>query len=134
MKRFLKRHWKRVASILLALAVASLLVFWAKTYDSPAVPKIRYDESAVSAIHTGMTEKEVEALLGGPASSAEPVYELPRGPKYWFADAGIIQVIFDDNGKVIGGATFYTWEIARPRNPLKRFLRYLGILLFIPLA
>ena len=92
--------------------------FWTKTYDASDVMKVQY----------GMTEREVEAVLGGSASSSTPPRELPshpgpRGnPKYWYADAGIIEVEFDANGRVIG-ATFSSWG-HRP-NPFRQFLRML---------
>src|SRR6266478_1963369 len=120
MKHFMKRHWKWLTGALLALSVALLFASsWRKNYDASLVLKIRH----------GMTEKEVEGVFGGAANSATRPIGLPYGPrphlgvtKYWFADAGIIEVDFDDNGKVIGGGTFHSWEFSRQPNPLRRFL------------
>src|SRR5262249_47664968 len=73
-----------------------------------------YDARSVRKIRPGMTEPEVEAIIGGSASSTTSPLELPpvcvKGtPKFWNADAGVIVVYFNPEGKVTL-AQFFSWE------------------------
>jgi hypothetical protein len=71
--------------------------------------------------------------LRGPANSSVSPMDLPPHPgkrgkaKYWYADAGLLAVEFDENGKAIGGAHFYSWNFSPRQNPFRRFLRWLGL-------
>ena len=68
----------------------------------------RPDLAAIHRVKPGMTEAEVVALFGERPSTARPyefsgsvVIPQPGTPKYWYCDAGIIEVRFDPEGRVI---------------------------------
>src|SRR5262245_10292063 len=67
-------------------------------------------------IYDGMSEREVEAMLGGPAHESEPILEVdpdtgePRPSKMvirrWFGGGGSIVLITDEAGTVSAAAYY----------------------------
>src|SRR4051812_10694566 len=89
--------------LLAGLACLSFLLFlWLTT---PAKSPINWE--AYAAIHEGMTEQQVAALLGGPpgnyATDRRLVTGFPhaQGGREWLSDALAVYVWFDAEGTVI---------------------------------
>jgi hypothetical protein len=92
-------------------------------------------------VKVGMTQDEVEVLLGGPPGDygenksdlAMMTLEGVIGPqgsveKVWFDDHHRFELFFDDTGKVVG--LHKRSGFSRPKsnsNWLRRFLKYLGL-------
>lgn len=100
-------------------------------------PKDLISESGFRKIKSGMTEADVEAILGGAAGDyrSRPTYGL-RGhmiwgdtplktQKIWFGDDFTISVFFENTGHVIGATSGTTWHPDEPfQKRLRRWLRF----------
>ena len=119
---------RRSLLLLLALVVAgtidAVIVFWAT-----ATPFL-FSPHMCRAIQAGMTQREVEAILGVPAGNygVHNKYlfsERLVGLKVWGDDCGAIWVGFDANGRVLGANYSYA---GRPNEPLfDRLCRWVGL-------
>jgi hypothetical protein len=98
-----RRTWRRRILWLLPLALlAGAAVVWLWLEWFVFLP----DLTAVRRIQRGMTEAEVVKLFGAKPTTSRPqqfggvVSPLPGTSKFWYCDAGIVVVRFDDAGKV----------------------------------
>jgi hypothetical protein len=112
--------------LVLLLAIAAPLV-WVLACR---LARPRCDAGLYVRVKPWMTEQEVVRLLGGPAhSTTSPIRMPPRHyhpgqPNYWSADAGVIEVWLDDQGKVLS-KRFFSWDFDGGRWP--RTLRQFGL-------
>jgi hypothetical protein len=117
-----------VALIVAIAAVGGLVAGIAAVPRSPRPYPTATVENA-NRLKMGMTEPEVEAILGGPAHRvAETGVEFPpveNGTrKEWFGPTAIVRVLVNDDGKVHG------WGLDRPPqepNLLTILRRRLGL-------
>jgi hypothetical protein len=100
-------------------------------------PRHRINRDSFERIRDGMTEKEVESILGRPAgdysSGCTFVFDAYHGPpdkwvwrqpKRWTGDNGSISIYFDD-GKV--EKTRFQPVFVMPETPLQKFRRWLKL-------
>jgi hypothetical protein len=123
MRRFLNQWWRVLTAGLLAAAV--LLV--------PAALLFRPlpDLTAVRQVRPGMTEEHVVQIFGARADATSArAYSLPSDrtgpgtPKYWNCDAGVVEVRFDEQGRVVS-ASHRSHDFAGP-TLLQQLLLRLG--------
>jgi hypothetical protein len=122
----MKRYWRATMAVLLVLIVA--LVLLAPFAGSERCP---CSSEALARIQGGMTQGEVEVLLGRPpgdyrtwhvAELATMPGDLPGRPAWWHWDDASILVCFDDD-KVIA-----VWRLERTLPPwAHRLRRSLGV-------
>jgi hypothetical protein len=116
------RHKKRLSLLLLSFAV---LVAACGLFLLPR-PDARITPANCDKIRQGMTEREVEAILGGPAGFytgwPHPVVIFGRGfpipwmDKYWFGEDGMIAVNFDPAEGKASRAHFYQRTVYKSRR------------------
>jgi hypothetical protein len=98
MKRKLK--WTAVVLAVVLLGFGAALFLW---------PRDRVTAESVDKIRVGMTEKEVEDMLGGPGIKAPFTSKrikvgpgVPPTIHFWLGRNGFIEIEFDNDGQVIG--------------------------------
>ena len=107
MKRKLK--WLAIVLAVSLLGFGAALFLW---------PRVRITAESYNMIEIGMTEKEVEGILGGPGKSellnmknvakekGLPIIEMFQGqipkPKIWKGRRGIVQIQLDEESRVSG--------------------------------
>lgn len=112
---------------LVSMLLAGYVMLWLTT------PRHRITLDAIEAIDVGMTEKEVEVILGAPAgnySSLNSVeaaellgcYDKP-GDKRWVSEKLCVGVRFDATGKV----TTFDWYHYHNNSFLAKLRRWRGI-------
>jgi hypothetical protein len=76
-------------------------------------------------LQVGMTEKEVEAILGGAPQEIEDVIgsERPLVQKNWYGHRTAIEIVFDD-GKLVGKRKTYFWD---SRSLWEQWLEFFGL-------
>lgn len=96
-----KRRWLLVLRLTVYVVLAGLIALWMTSED-------KITEENLKRIQTGMTLRDVEEILGGRPNGIDksvryqPVDEpTPRYPLVWSGPLMRIQVVFDDDGKVI---------------------------------
>jgi hypothetical protein len=135
----MRRKWVLLlgaGAVLLAAGVA--VRWWLLRPPEPLFNPARYHR-----LQKGMSEKEVEAILGCPAGdylphgvdetgmevTALPVERSGSWPeggevwpwkrmgrwKEWWGDTYLIMVCFDENGRAVG---FWFWKVVPPRDPI----------------
>jgi hypothetical protein len=98
------------------------------------LPSSRPDASNKLRIESGMTEADVNGIFGCKADgdrsdlfdSSHRDRMGPGFPKYWICDAGVVEVWFDERGRVIG-SSFLSHDFKRRPSLFHRFLRWLGL-------
>lgn len=86
-------------------------------------------------IKTGMTEAEVTEIFGCQPTVEKPyqIAQLQRNPgpgtrTYWYCDAAIVEVLFDDAGRVLGYGHFtYGFSEHPSRSALRNWLAFFGL-------
>jgi len=120
--------------------LAALLLAGYVTLRLTAPPRHRITQENIEAIRVGMSEDEVEAILGVPAGNycsfecfysypafarQEPT-DLPGNKKEWVGEDNCIRVRFDDSGRV--AAMRYGHVLGRVSEPfLTKLRRWLGM-------
>jgi hypothetical protein len=122
---------KRCLYLLAAVTIA--LLMWAVLPPHASVSRGNYNK-----IRVGMTEAEVEALLGGPGEDLAPLtyedvhvdelpplqlHSLPYRLHHWRSNTHMITVIFDREGRVAGK----TYSRDPTVSFLRRFIDWLGL-------
>lgn len=122
-----RKTWAGFGVLLFSLMSLALIV------RSATIPRHPITREAFEQIRLGMTEQEVEAVLGGPPGDyssgtmtfvIEGKYRRGEGtePKDWASDEGHIRVWFGD-GKVAGRQFFDAIVIEDPFfNKLRRWM------------
>jgi hypothetical protein len=122
--------------LLAALLLGGYLLLWL------TAPRVVVTQETLAKMHVGMTEAEVEELLGGPPGDYtrdQPALEPPRvlneEPRMtmarWAGWDGRIVVFFDHRGRV-SEREFWGWVPGDPfapqkPSPLAKLRRWLGI-------
>jgi len=98
-------RWKIVSAICLAAAFVGYIGF-------NLIPRHRIVEGIAARIRPGMSQADVEAILGGPPGEYGPesvsvesrsmaIPEFPKREQTWIAGYLAISVLFDADGKVL---------------------------------
>src|SRR5437773_9456850 len=93
---------RRTARALLLLLAGAALAWLASAWLS-----WQPDLMAIQRVQSGMTEAQVAAVFGARPTERTPyqfdglVRPMPGTPKYWYCDAGIVEVVFDPDGRVL---------------------------------
>jgi hypothetical protein len=112
----IKRKWLALFPVILLLGLGAAFLLW---------PRDRITGESHDMIHMGMTEKEVEDILGGPGIPYQEATQITgalnrlelidqarkwdsKNTKTWLGQRGIMNVEFDQGGKV--KATAFTRE------------------------
>jgi hypothetical protein len=121
----LKQTALTLISLVAVVACAWLLIQWLTV-----IP----DLAAVMRVKPGMTEAQVTGIFGArPTATAPYQFNLPNRTRngrerYWHCDAGIVEVHFDEQGKVQ-----YASHLSHDFQPnpttlkVKSFLRSIGL-------
>jgi hypothetical protein len=96
-------------------------------------PRQNPDLSACLRIRNGMTETDVVALFGTEADTDScwlfdfpNLKSLPGSRKYWYCDAGVVEVRFDAEGKALGYLTLSHNFRGKP-SAWQKVLNWLGL-------
>jgi hypothetical protein len=96
----MKRKLKRLAAVLIVLLLGfgTAVILW---------PRDRITAESLARIHIGMTEDDVEEILGGPGK--RPPFEtkqvvvklgVPETSRFWIGRFGFIEIEFDNDDRV----------------------------------
>lgn len=133
----MRKPRRLILAVLGAAFLTTLVVFWI------TAPRHPIGRDGCEAIQLGMTEREVEAILGGPAgdyTSGRPLVVVPAKPgpfltaaegrlisyvRFWKGDAGEVSVGFDRDGQV--SCKRFDELTSAPESLLAKLRRWLGI-------
>jgi len=134
MARWRQIGLKRCLYALVAVALACVVfLIWALLTASDTVSRGNYNK-----IHVGMTEAQVEALLGVPGEELAPLtYEdvhadeqpglllrsFPHRLRHWRSGTHMITVVLDSEGRVVGKSYSRDSGVGLPR----RIIDWLGL-------
>jgi hypothetical protein len=129
-----RRRWFTRLGLAVLAVVVGLFLWW----QFGGSKQRRLNAERFAEVRVGMTQAEVEQILGGPPGdygrhqggvtrmTAEG-YD-PRGSvlKYWFDDSTRLEIAFDAQDRVVGTHKRFSWrrEPAPPDSQLQAFIRW----------
>jgi hypothetical protein len=136
-RKSLQQRLRRTATILTLLLVP-LAIGLLILLGLPDPPDLRL----MYAVQPGMTEAEVVAVFGQRPTTDQPWQVAKLAPlsaaqgtaKYWYCDAGIVRVMFGQDGRVRGRNQFsYGFGGEHPtKTKLRSALRWVGLASLVP--